>query len=170
MAYEYSEPHRVVHFAPIELDTVPIPGEGVDAFADDDTGALTFIAPSGAVTTMATTGATYPASAASVTITQTEGTAAGATMTISAQSAGGGDKDGGSLVLMSGAGDGKGDPGTIVLKVGATQIMKADGTGLAFGAGEPVATPAVTGAKADAVAASILTALVSLGLVTDSTT
>ena len=57
------------------------------------------------------------------------------------------------------------------LNVGdANDTTKINGSALGFFTTAPVAKPTVAGVKADAVAASILAALVALGLVTDTTT
>lgn len=57
------------------------------------------------------------------------------------------------------------------IQSGGTSRIKTDGTGIGFFATAPVAKPTVTGAKgANAALGSLMTALSSLGLVTDSTT
>jgi hypothetical protein len=102
---------------------------------------------------------------------------AGQAMSVFAQAGGAKDKTadgaGGNLTIGSGAGGGTAVPGTFTIKVGGasgTTVFAANKTGIAFNGATVAAVPAITGAKADAVAASILTALVGLGLVTDSTT
>lgn len=118
----------------------------------------------------------FAATTASPTITQVAAAkdTAGQTLTIRAQAGGAKDKTadgaGGAVTIATGAGGGTADPGTLTLKVNTTTVFSANKTGIGFFAGAPAAKPAVSGAKADAVAASILAGLVSLGLVTDSTT
>jgi len=129
-------------------------------------------------TKVAPTGVTFPASAATVTVSQPAATAdaSGGALTISAQTGGTkskSDTNGGDLVLASGAaGSGSsGTGGAVLVKVGATQVFKADATGLAFGAGTTVAKPSVTGSRdSNEALASLLTALEDLGLITDSST
>lgn len=120
---------------------------------------------------------TIGATVASPTITQANAAVdtAGQALLIRSQAGGAKDKTadgaGGDVTIQTGAGGGSAAAGALTFKVGATTVLAADGAGkLGFYGAAPYAKPTVLGSKSDAVAVSILTALVNLGLVTDSTT
>lgn len=97
---------------------------------------------------------------------QATGSATGQLMTIQAQNAA---ATGGALNVASGTGGT--NPGEVSLSTGATKRFRADGTGIGFFATAPVAKQAVTGSRGgNAALASLLTALATTGLLTDSST
>lgn len=76
---------------------------------------------------------------------------------------------GGDLIVASGTGTTAN--GSVKINSGSTTRIQANGTGLGFFNATPIAKPTVTGAKGgNAALASLLTQLVSLGLITDSST
>lgn len=91
------------------------------------------------------------------------------------------DKNGGILILTAGASSGTGESGVQIktAQAGATgtadrtptTIIEALGNKLAFNGATPITKPTVTGSRGgNAALASLLTALATLGLITDSTT
>jgi hypothetical protein len=99
----------------------------------------------------------------------TTNSATAATLTVRAANATGTTSTGGDLIVASGTGTTAN--GNVKINSGSTTRIQANGTGLGFFAATPVAKPTVTGAKGgNAALASLLTQLVSLGLITDSST
>lgn len=99
----------------------------------------------------------------------TTNSATAATLTVRAANATGTTSTGGDLIVASGTGTTAN--GSVKINSGSTTRIQANGTGLGFFNATPIAKPTVTGAKGgNAALASLLTQLVSLGLITDSST
>lgn len=177
---------RIESGVELELDTNPGPAviRGTDALAFYDAADQVLELTNSDVSVNVNT-VQWESTVASPMLTQVTQTAgAGRQLTIRAQAGQAGVGVGGNLLLQSGTGttsgnvllrpnSGSGSNGAVIIQqaTGPTAVITAGPTGLAFWNGTQANRPSITGSRGgNAALASLLTALDSMGLITNNTT
>jgi len=177
---------RIESSVELELDTNPGPAviRGTDALAFFDAATQVLELTNSDVNVNVNT-VQWESTVASPILTQATQTAgAGRQLTVRSQAGQAGVGVGGNLLLTSGTGttsgnvllrpnSGSGSNGSVIIQqaTGPTAVITASPTGLAFWNGTAANRPSITGSRGgNAALASLLTALDSMGLITNNTT